>query len=125
MVSSLGAGWHLLIVTALEENGLTQNTWLIFTVDHGLAMPRAKGTLYDSGLGVALIMHWPAAGISGGRRYAQLVSHVDLVPTLLEGIGLPLPGNLRGKLVGLKMGHRFSQIISPSVSHSFLPYDQG
>jgi N-sulfoglucosamine sulfohydrolase len=85
------------IVTALEENGLTQNTWLIFTVDHGLAMPRAKGTLYDSGLGVALIMHWPAAGISGGRRYAQLVSHVDLVPTLLEGIGLPLPDNLHGR----------------------------
>jgi N-sulfoglucosamine sulfohydrolase len=85
------------IVGALAENGLMENTWLIFTVDHGLAMPRAKGTLYDAGLGIALIMQWPAAGLSGGRRYAQLVSHVDLVPTLLEGIGLPLPDNLHGR----------------------------
>jgi N-sulfoglucosamine sulfohydrolase len=85
------------IVDALEESGLAENTWLVFTADHGLAVPRAKSTLYDAGIGVALIMHWPAAGLSGGRRYSQLVSHVDLVPTLLEGIGLPLPANLHGK----------------------------
>jgi N-sulfoglucosamine sulfohydrolase len=84
------------VVQALRDFDLIENTWLIFTVDHGLAMPRAKGTLYDPGLEIALIMHWPAQGLTGGRRYNQLVSHVDVVPTILEGVGLPLPNNLQG-----------------------------
>jgi N-sulfoglucosamine sulfohydrolase len=84
------------IMQALKETELEESTWLIFTVDHGLAMPRAKGTLYDTGLEVALLMRWPVAGLSGGKRFSDIVSHVDLLPTLLEGAGLPLPADLQG-----------------------------
>jgi len=85
------------ILTALEEAGLRENTWVVFTTDHGLALPRAKATMYDPGIGVALLMRWPAAGVVGGGRLQALVSHVDLLPTLLEGLGMPIPESLHGR----------------------------
>jgi arylsulfatase A-like enzyme len=86
-----------MILAGLAKAGLAEETLVIFTADHGLAMPRAKCTLYDPGINTSLLMRWPARGISGGRRYANLISHVDVVPTLLEAVGLPAPGNLHGK----------------------------
>lgn len=85
------------ILAAIDERGDAEDTWVVFTTDHGLAMPRAKATMYDPGLGVSLIMRWPAAGLVGGRRLAPLVSHVDLVPTLLDGLGLPPVEGLHGR----------------------------
>ena len=85
------------ILKALENNNLAEETLVIFTTDHGLAMPRAKCTLYDPGIGTSLLMRWPSKGISGGRRFSELISHVDILPTMLEAIGLPVPDNLHGK----------------------------
>ncbi len=85
------------IVAALETQGLLQDTWLIFVTDHGLAMPRAKCTLYDPGIETALLMHWPGGGLTGGRRIPQLISHVDVVPTVLEALGLDRPQRLHGR----------------------------
>lgn len=85
------------IFTALEAQGLLQDTCFIFVTDHGLALPRAKCTLYDPGIETALLMHWPGAGLTGGRRIPQLVSHVDVVPTLLEALDLPVPRRLHGR----------------------------
>lgn len=76
------------ILAALSERQDAADTWVIFTTDHGLAMPRAKASMYDAGLGVALLMRWPARGLTGGRRIDALTSHVDLVPTILEGLGI-------------------------------------
>jgi sugar/nucleoside kinase (ribokinase family) len=56
------------ILAAIDERDDADDTWVVFTTDHGLAMPRAKATMYDAGIGVALIMRWPAAGLVGGRR---------------------------------------------------------
>ncbi len=85
------------IVAALEAQNLLQDTWFIFVTDHGLAMPRAKCTLYDPGIGTALLMHWPGGGLAGGRRIPQMVSHVDIVPTVLEALGLPRTQRLHGR----------------------------
>jgi N-sulfoglucosamine sulfohydrolase len=85
------------ILAALDELELADNTWVVFTADHGIAMPRAKGTLYDPGIEVSLLMRWPAGGISGGRVVPDLLSNVDVVPTLLEGVGHPLPATLHGR----------------------------
>ena len=85
------------IFAALEAQNLLQDTWFIFVTDHGLALPRAKCTLYDPGIGTSLLMHWPGGGLAGGRRIPQLVSHVDIVPTVLEALGLPLPQRLHGR----------------------------
>lgn len=86
------------ILEVLANRPDAEDTWVIFTTDHGLAMPRAKASMYDAGLGVALLMRWPSRGLTGGRRISSLVSHVDLVPTILEGLDIPASaGALHGR----------------------------
>ena len=98
------------IWAALQEHGLADDTWLLFTVDHGLAMPRAKCTLHDPGLQTALIMVAPAFGLSGGRVYDELVSNVDITPTILEMLGLPLSPQLQGlSFANLLRGEPYQQ----------------
>ena len=72
------------ILAELERLGLSDDTIVVFTTDHGLALPRAKCTLYDAGVGVALFLRVPGRPSWRARRIAGLVSHVDVVPTLLE-----------------------------------------
>ncbi|MCB9456828.1 MAG: sulfatase [Anaerolineaceae bacterium] len=85
------------IWATLEESGLLAQTWFIFTVDHGLAMPRAKCTLYDPGIETALLMYGEPFGLTGGRVMDSLTSNVDLVPTVLEMLGIPVPERLHGQ----------------------------
>ena len=84
------------LMSALDANGLTENTWLIFTTDHGIDMPRAKGTLYDPGIETALIMRRPGV-IKPGGICNQLLSNVDLFPTIMEELGIDIPENVQGK----------------------------
>ncbi|MFE7117297.1 sulfatase, partial [Streptomyces sp. NPDC057654] len=77
------------VLASLDALGLRDETLVVFTTDHGLALPRAKCTLYDPGLEVALMMRVPGREAWAGTRVASLVSHVDVVPTLLELVGAP------------------------------------
>jgi arylsulfatase A-like enzyme len=83
------------VLEALDAQGLTDNTLIILTTDHGLAFPGAKATLFDRGLGVMLIMRGPG-GFLGGRVHDALVSHLDIYPTLCDLAGLEHPDNLAG-----------------------------
>ena len=82
------------ILDAIDELGLRHDTVVVFTTDHGIPFPGAKSTLHDAGVGVALLVRTPAG--SAGRS-SRLVSHVDLVPTLLDLVGLPKPDSLQGE----------------------------
>ncbi len=84
------------IVGALDDGGLLDDALIVFTVDHGIAMPRAKCTLYDPGIEIALIMRWPGGGI-GPAISAELVSNVDVAPTLLEITHIHAPEVLQGR----------------------------
>lgn len=84
------------ILDHLDALGLRENTWVIFTTDHGMAFPRAKATLYDPGLETALIHRWPTGFPGGGRTSQALAGHVDLVPTLLDMIGADVPPEIEG-----------------------------
>ena len=80
----------------IREAGIAEETLVVFTTDHGLAMPRAKGTCYDAGLETALLMHQPGR-IEGGDTRDELVSNVDLLPTLLDLVGLEPPAGVTGR----------------------------
>jgi N-sulfoglucosamine sulfohydrolase len=80
----------------LEEDGLAENTVVFVWSDHGEGLPRAKRWPYDSGIRVPLIVRWPCK-IEGGEVSADLVSMVDLAPTVLGAAGLPVSPNLHGQ----------------------------
>jgi N-sulfoglucosamine sulfohydrolase len=82
---------------ALDGAGRTKDAFVVFTTDHGLAMPRAKCTLYDPGIEVALIARWPAGGMSGGVAPTHMVSNIDILPTLFEAAGIPVPDRVQGQ----------------------------
>ncbi len=86
------------LMAALDDLGLAENTLVVFTTDHGIAMPRAKCSLYDPGTRVALLLRLPARpGWHGGIVRDELVSNIDCLPTLLDLLGLPVPANVQGR----------------------------
>lgn len=85
------------ILDAIDSSPQAANTVVIFTTDHGVAFPRAKSTLYDSGVKVAFMVRPPAAWNIPPTRTNSLVSHLDVVPTLLELAGIALPDSLDGE----------------------------
>jgi len=83
---------------ALRELQLEQNTLLIATTDHGIAMPRAKCSVYEPGLQVALLLRYPARdGWHGGIVRDELVSNIDVLPTILDIVGISVPANVQGR----------------------------
>lgn len=83
------------VMACLKAEGFWENTIVLFTTDHGIANPFAKCTLFDSGIGVALMIHAPGAK-GNGKVIDQLVSHVDVFPTLCELLGMERPDYLEG-----------------------------
>jgi arylsulfatase A-like enzyme len=84
------------VLDALDKNGLTGNTLVISTTDHGVAFPLMKCNLEDFGWGVSLIMRGPG-GFSGGKVCDALISHIDVFPTICDLTGLSHPAWLEGK----------------------------
>ena len=82
------------IISTLEKTGKIDNTLIIFTTDHGIAMPGAKATLFDPGIEIFLIMKGP--GIPERKKLECLSSNVDLVPTILDYLGIKIPDNIDG-----------------------------
>jgi N-sulfoglucosamine sulfohydrolase len=83
------------VLDALDANGLSENTLVICTTDHGIAFPRMKGNLTDHGIGVMLIMRGPG-GFTGGKVYDALVSHIDIYPTICDLLTIERPSWLQG-----------------------------
>jgi len=83
------------IVAAIRSSGIAANTLIVFTADHGIPFPHAKMTLYDPGIEVALMFSGP--GIIPGTVRGELISNVDVMPTLLELAGQSVPSNLHGR----------------------------
>jgi arylsulfatase A-like enzyme len=84
------------IMEALEKSDVYKNTLLIMTSDHGLPYPGAKWTVRKAGIEVPLIMHQPGTVFSGGREVPDLMSGVDLLPTLLDYVDITGPENIQG-----------------------------
>ena len=86
------------VLNALERSGLARNTLVIATTDHGIAFPRMKCNLHDSGTGVMLILRGPEP-FRGGKVVEGLVSQIDVVPTLCAWLAIPVPAWVEGRSV--------------------------
>jgi len=84
------------VMTELETRGLAASTIVIFMADNGASQFRGKGTLYEFGIRVPLLVRWPGQ-VKAGTSTAELISGEDLAPTLLEAAGLPVPPEMTGK----------------------------
>lgn len=80
----------------LEEKKLTDNTIVIFASDNGGATTNAsdngiyrgmKGSKWEGGHRVPSLIHWPAGGLTGGRRIDMLTSTLDFMATSLDAAG--------------------------------------
>lgn len=83
----------------LQANNLDRNTIVVFVSDHGCHF-RTRNTEYkrsghDVSTHVPLIMEGPV--FNGGGQIQELVSMVDLTPTLLDAAGLTVPQSMQGK----------------------------
>lgn len=89
-----GIGW---IIEALEATGQMNNTLIVFMSDHGDHLGQhsmyQKMEMYEEAIRTPLIIHGP--GIQAGT-FTQVVSHLDVLPTLLDFVGIPLPEGLDG-----------------------------
>jgi N-sulfoglucosamine sulfohydrolase len=95
------------VLSAVRDLGLDKTTLVIFTTDHGIAMPRAKCSLYEPGLRTAFILRYPPrGGWSGGIRHKHMVSNIDCVPTILDLAGLPAPAAVQGRSLAPLMDGR-------------------
>jgi len=85
------------VLDALRRAGRGESAFIVFTTDHGMAMPRAKCTLYDPGLEVSLLMRWPEGGVQDGATLSHLVSNIDVLPTILDAAGVEHPAGVQGR----------------------------
>ncbi len=90
------------VLNKLDELGLTDQTLVIFTTDHG-DMVGAHGCIgksitgfFDDLVRIPLLMRLPGR-IPAGRKVEQPVSQIDYMPTILDYVGLPVPANIHGR----------------------------
>jgi len=90
MIQSLDESMGRIIKTLADES-LSENTIVIFVSDNGghggvttnRPLRGAKGMLYEGGIRVPMIVHWPGK-TTAGTKFDQPVIGVDLLPTILE-----------------------------------------
>ena len=83
------------LLNSLEESGAAQETVIIYIGDHGADLPRGKRTCYEGGLRIPMIISWPKA--KKNQRREELVSTLDLFPTICEIAELKVPDSLMGQ----------------------------
>ena len=85
-----------MVLDALDKAGLSSNTLVISTTDHGIAFPEMKCDLRDTGTGVSCIMRGPGVFI-GPRVCDGMLSQIDIFPTICEYLSIPRPAWLTGE----------------------------
>lgn len=102
----------------LQERGLYDDAMIVFTSDHGEEFKehgrwRHGENLHAETLNIPLIVRFP--GQSEARRVVPVVQHIDLMPTILDYLGLEIPAAVQGRSL---MGR--ARIEGEIYSHLFL-----
>ncbi len=86
------------VLDYLEENGLLENTIIVYTSDQGFYMGEHgwfdKRFMYEESFRTPLLVYYP-----GGRKgdVTELVQNIDYAPTFLEAAGVEIPGDIQGE----------------------------
>ena len=94
-VRDLDTGFGM-IMNVLKERGLDENTLVFFMGDNGEALLRGKGTLFFRGLNVPLMVRWPGK-VQAGSISDNLISGIDLAPTMLSAAGVAVAEGMTGR----------------------------
>jgi len=113
------------VLGELQTRGLASNTIVIYMSDNGSSTLRGKGTLYESGVRVPLLVRWP--GVAAPKVSNALISGEDLAPTMLEAMGLPVPEDMTGiSFLPILKGQPFTprnHVFAERSAHTGLPVD--
>jgi len=85
------------VLNALKESGMENNTMVIFLSDHGAAFPFSKAQCYLNSSKTPLMVKWPGKIKPGSVDSTHFVTGIDLMPTIMEMVGLPLIPKLDGQ----------------------------
>lgn len=95
------------LLVALDASGLSNNTLVIVTSDHGMPFPRVKGHTFEDAHHIPFIASWQDGIVRPGRRVADFINFIDLAPTFLELFGID------GQAGGMSpiSGHSFTDLL--------------
>ena len=105
-----------LVLAALEASGRANDTLVIYFADNGAPFAAGKTNLLNPGMAEPLIISRP--GGAAGVRSTALASELDLMPTILEWMGVPAPAyRLNGVPVVLQ-GRSLLPLLDSAVSRA-------
>lgn len=94
-MSRLDTGVRLLL-EELDASGQRRDTMILYIGDHGAQFSRGKCSVYEAGLRIPMIVNWPGHTVAGTVR-SELVSSLDLVPTILAAADIREQPQLPGR----------------------------
>ncbi len=93
------------VAEALQQHGIRENTLVIFLSDNGgptkeltssnLPLRDGKSSMYEGGLRVPFIVHWPGV-LPAGEVCTETVSSMDIYPTVAKVAGAKIPRHVEG-----------------------------
>lgn len=114
------------LFSAMEGRGMLDDALVVVTADHGEFMDEILGSheygfdhgyyLYEGNLHVPLAIRYPG-GRGGGTRDHRLASILDIMPTVLDVVGVPVPQNLDGVSLVRQDEHLFTERTLIALSH--------
>jgi arylsulfatase A-like enzyme len=87
------------VLGALAERGIAENTIVVFVSDHGCHFrtrnSEYKRSPHESSIHIPLVIQGP--GFNRAMEIPELTSQIDVTPTLLAAVGVPIPGSMQGR----------------------------
>lgn len=111
------------LVEELKADGVYDNTFIFYFGDHGGALPRSKGYIYDTGLHVPLVVRVPEkfkhlVDFEKGSRVDGFVSFIDFSATTMNLLGVDRPALMDGKAF-LGKGVRAEEVNSRDTAFGY------
>jgi arylsulfatase A-like enzyme len=85
------------VLARLEQEGILENTLVVFMTDHGISHARGKQFLYNEGTHVPFIVRGP--GVPQGAVRTDLIEHIDLSALTLAAAGISVPKTMHARNV--------------------------